>query len=77
MPARMNTTKPTSCGITYQSSASCAATMSTSESEPAMRITPSTESASDTSYETSCAQVRIEPSSENFESDAQPPMMKP
>ena len=51
--------------------------MSTSESEPAMSTTPSTESASDTSYETSCAHVRIEPSRANFESDAQPPMMKP
>ena len=77
MPARMKTAKPTICGSTYQSSASCAATMSTSESEPAMRITPSTESASDTSYETSCAQVRIDPRRENFESDAQPPTMKP
>ena len=51
--------------------------MSTSESEPAIITTPSTESASDTSYETSCAHVRIEPSSEYFESDAQPPTMKP
>ena len=42
-----------------------------------MITTPSTESASETSYETSCAQVRIEPSSANFESDAQPPMMNP
>ena len=40
-------------------------------------ITPSTESDSETSYETSCAHVRIEPSSENFESEAQPPTMKP
>ena len=42
-----------------------------------MSTTPSTERASATSYETSCAQVRIEPSSEYFESDAQPPMMNP
>ena len=42
-----------------------------------MITTPSTLSASETSYETSCAHVRIEPSSENFESDAQPPMMNP
>ena len=40
-------------------------------------ITPSTLSASETSYETSCAQVRIEPSSAYFESEAQPPRMKP
>ena len=73
----MKTTKPTICGMTYQTSASWAATMSTSESEPAIRTTPSTESASETSYETSCAHVRIEPRSANFESEAQPPMMKP
>ena len=42
-----------------------------------MMITPRTERARETSYETSCAQVRIEPSSEYFESDAQPPMMNP
>ncbi len=51
--------------------------MSTSDSDRAMITTPSTESASETSYETSCAQVRIEPSSEYFESDDQPPTMKP
>ncbi len=51
--------------------------MSTSESERPRITTPSTLSASDTSYETSCAHVRIEPSSENFDSDAQPPTMKP
>ena len=42
-----------------------------------MITTPSTDSASATSYETSCAHVRIEPSSEYFDSDAQPPTMKP
>ena len=42
-----------------------------------MSTTPSTERASGTSYDTSCAQVRIEPSSEYFESLAQPPTMKP
>ena len=42
-----------------------------------MITTPSTESASETSYETSCAQVRIEPRSAYFESDDQPPRMKP
>jgi len=73
----MNTTKPTSWGMTYQTSLSWAATMSTSDSEPAIRMTPSTESASDTSYDTSCAHVRIDPRSENLESEAQPPMMKP
>ncbi len=39
--------------------------------------TPSTLSASETSYETSCAHVRIEPRIEYFDSDAQPPTMKP
>ncbi len=38
--------------------------------------TPSTESASETSYETICAHVRIEPSSEYFDSLAQPPTTK-
>ena len=42
-----------------------------------MITTPSTLSASDTSYDTSCAQVRIVPRIENFDSDAQPPTMKP
>ena len=39
--------------------------------------TPSTDSASATSYDTSCAHVRIEPRIENFDSDDQPPTMKP
>ena len=55
----------------------CAATMSMSESDLAMITTPSTESASETSYETSWAHVRIEPSSAYFESEDQPPMMNP
>ena len=42
-----------------------------------MITTPSTAKVSETSYETICAQVRIEPSSENFESEAQPPTMNP
>ena len=52
-------------------------TISTSVQRPAMITTPSTASASETSYETSCAHVRIEPSSEYFDSDAQPPTMNP
>ena len=43
----------------------------------AISTTPSTERASETSYETICAHVRIEPSSEYFDSDAQPPTMNP
>ena len=42
-----------------------------------MSTTPSTDRASATSYETICAQVRIEPSSAYFESEAQPPTMNP
>ena len=42
-----------------------------------MITTPSTAKVSETSYETICAQVRIEPSSEYFECEAQPPTMKP
>ena len=52
-------------------------TISGSESERPSRTTPSTLSASETSYDTSCAHVRIDPSSEYFDSDAQPPTMKP
>ena len=42
-----------------------------------MITTPSTAKVSETSYETIWAQVRIEPSSANFECEAQPPTMKP
>src|SRR6266511_4596447 len=77
VPAAKKTSSPTSCGTAYQIVSCCFSTMSTSESEPAMRTTPSTESASATSYETSWAQVRIEPSRAYFESEAQPPTMKP
>ena len=56
---------------------SCSATMSVSESDWPISTTPSTASASETSYETSCAHVRIEPSSEYFDSHAQPPTMNP
>ena len=51
--------------------------MSTNESDWAISTTPSTANVSATSYETICAHVRIEPSSAYFESDAQPPTMKP
>ena len=77
VPASRKITKPTNCGTTNQVSFACTWTMSTSESDRAIRITPSTLSASETSYETSCAHVRIDPSSAYFESDDQPPMMKP
>ena len=69
--------KPTACGTTYHQLPACRATMSTRESEPAISTIPSTERASETSYETSCAHVRIEPSREYFDSEAQPPTMKP
>ena len=51
--------------------------MSIRLSDCPISTTPSTLSASDTSYETSCAHVRIEPRIEYFDSDAHPPMMKP
>ncbi len=51
--------------------------MSTRLIERPISTTPRTLSASDTSYETSWAQVRIEPSREYFDSDAQPPTMNP
>src|ERR671917_73133 len=74
-PPMKRTTKPTSCGTTNHIVASCFATISVSDSDWPMITTPSTLSASETSYDTSCAHVRIEPSSEYFERDAQPPTM--
>ena len=65
------------CGTAYQTVSCCLSTISVSESVPAMITTPRTESASETSYDTICAHVRIEPSSAYFESEAQPPTMKP
>ena len=49
VPAKRNTRSPTICGTTYQIVSDCAATISVSESDPAMITTPSTESASATS----------------------------
>src|SRR3954451_18426662 len=77
MPPIRNTTSPTNCGMKNQSVASCLPTISVRFSDCPIITTPSTESASETSYETSCAQVRIEPRTEYFESEAQPPTMKP
>src|ERR687885_408068 len=77
IPAMKKQSSPTTCGAAYGIVVPCLWTMSTSESEPAMSTTPSTDRASETSYETSCAQVRIEPRSEYFDSEAQPPTMKP
>src|SRR4026209_636294 len=73
VPAKRKTTSPTICGAAYQTVSRCAETISVSESDPAMITTPSTDRASATSYDTSCAQVRIEPSRAYFESEAQPP----
>src|SRR5581483_3122022 len=75
--ARKKTTKPTNCGATNHCESICLVTMAERFSEWPMRKTPSTESESDTSYDTSCAQVRIDPRSEYFESDAHPPTMNP
>src|SRR3954451_25337063 len=74
MPAMTKITKPTNCGTTYQMW-SCLLTMSTSESEPAVIATPSSDSPSETSYEISCATDRIAPRNEYFEPLAQPPSM--
>ena len=70
-------TMPTNCGAANGRKSPWRCTMSTRLSERPRITTPSTVSASDTSYETSCAQVRIVPRIENFDSDAQPPTMKP
>src|SRR3954470_10978958 len=77
MTAKKNTSIPASCGMKNQMVAPCLLTMSTRLSDWPISTTPSTDRASDTSYETSCAHVRIEPSSEYFDSDAQPPMIAP
>src|SRR2546428_3758396 len=74
-PAMKKVRRPKSWGAAYQVLAICLLTMSTTESECAISTTPSTESASETSYDTICAHVRIAPSSEYFDSDAQPPTM--
>src|SRR6266536_4524340 len=74
-PPMKKTRKPTICGRMNHSVASCLETIAVSWSDWPISTTPSTLSASDTSYDTSCAHVRIEPSSEYFDSDAQPPMM--
>ena len=70
-------TMPTNCGAANGRNSPWRCTMSTRLSERPRMTTPSTLSASDTSYDTSCAQVRIVPRIENFDSDAQPPTMKP
>src|SRR5947207_13939896 len=77
VPAARKTTKPTNCGMTYQIVCCCSSMICVRESEPAISTTPSTDSASATSYDTICAHVRIEPSSAYFESEAQPPTMNP
>ena len=77
VPPIRKTTRPTICGMKNQSVACCLSTICVRFSDWPISTTPSTLSASDTSYETSCAQVRIEPRIEYFDSDAQPPMMKP
>src|SRR5262245_26924646 len=76
-PAMKKMTRPTSCGAAYQTESTWASTIAVSESECAIRTTPSTDSAIANSYETICAHVRIEPSSEYVDSDAQPPTMNP
>jgi hypothetical protein len=68
--------KPTNCGTTYHMSP-CASTMSTSDSEPAVMATPSSDRPSATSYEMSWAAARIAPRKEYFDPDAQPPSMRP
>src|SRR6266536_1983115 len=76
-PARKKITMPTNCGAAYGRKSPWRCTISERFSDRPMITTPSTLSAIDTSYETSCAQVRIVPRIENFDSDAQPPTMKP
>ena len=75
-PAIRKIRKPTACGTTYHMS-SWLSTMSTSESEPAVIATPSSDRPRATSYEISCAAERIAPRNEYFEPEAQPPSIRP
>ncbi len=77
IPAMKKQRSPTNCGAAYHQLSTCAWTIPEIESVCAISTTPSTERASETSYETICAHIRMEPRSEYFDSDAQPPMMKP
>src|SRR4051794_37611635 len=77
IPETKKTSSPTNCGTQYHQVLCCSSTIVARFSVPAISTTPSTLRASETSYETSWAHVRIEPSSEYFESEAQPPTMKP
>src|SRR3954454_24386267 len=77
VPPIRNTVSPTNWGMKNQSVVCCFWTTSTRLIDCAISTTPSTERARNTSYETSSAHVRMEPSIEYFESEAQPPTMKP
>ena len=72
----MKMQKPTNCGITNQTP-SWASTIVTSESEPAVIATPSSDRPRATSYEISCAAARIAPRNEYLEPEAQPPSTRP
>src|SRR5712691_6970615 len=75
--AKKKTSSPANCGTTNQIVASCLLTISTRFSDCPISTTPSTDRASETSYDTSCAQVRMDPSSAYFDSEAQPPTIAP
>src|SRR5215217_451086 len=77
MPPMKKMTKPIACGMKNHRVASCFETMCVSCSDWPISTTPRTLNASETSYDTSCAHVLIAPSSEYFDSEAQPPTMKP
>ena len=61
----------------YQTQCSWAAEIVMNESDLAWITTPITASVNATSYDTSCAIARMPPSSEYFEPDAQPPIIRP
>src|SRR5947207_4372482 len=62
IPPMKNTIRPMNWGMKNQTVACCLSTISVRLSDCPIRTTPRTDSASDTSYETSCAHVRIDPS---------------
>src|SRR5712691_3048277 len=76
-PKKSVTARPANCGTTNQIVAPCLLTISTRFSDCPISTTPSTDRASETSYDTSCAQVRMDPSSAYFDSEAQPPTIAP
>src|SRR4051794_17023151 len=76
-PASRKMMKPKNCGTRNSRWLPCHWTMSTSDSDPVIMITPASDRPCATSLEISCAAERIEPRNEYFEPEAQPPSIRP